>query len=163
MNRTTRLIIVIVLLGIVYLTVRTLYPGRASAALSASECNADLWNHVYDRERLRIIAPCTAVEGRVTSVHTGNVDGDMHINLEPDDRRLLNYVNALHNSRKLIVEAVCDHPPQTDRPQAACVGFRSGVTRPQVGDRIRAVGAYVTDRDHGWREIHPVTRIDVLR
>jgi hypothetical protein len=24
-------------------------------------------------------------------------------------------------------------------------------------------GAYVTDRDNGWNEIHPVTRIEVLR
>ena len=50
-----------------------------------------------------------------------------------------------------------------DDAKAACAGFTSQVTVPAVGDRVRATGAYVTDKDNGWNEIHPVTRIDVLR
>jgi hypothetical protein len=36
------------------------------------------------------------------------------------------------------------------------------VAIPNVGDRVRVTGAYVTDRDNGWREIHPVTRIEKI-
>lgn len=30
--------------------------------------------------------------------------------------------------------------------------------KPAVGDRVTFVGAWVTDTEHGWNEIHPVWR-----
>jgi hypothetical protein len=37
---------------------------------------------------------------------------------------------------------------------------RKGQGRPGVADEA---GAYVTDRENGWNELHPVTRIETLR
>jgi hypothetical protein len=143
------------------------YPGRAPAALPVSSCDSSLWQRTYENERLQMIMPCTAVEGRVVSVHI-NSDGDAHIGLEPDDRRILNLINATHARGELITEVVCDHAP-TDKGgdsykvRDACSGYTSATTLPHTGDRVRITGSYVTDRDNGWREIHPISKIEVLR
>jgi hypothetical protein len=137
------------------------YPGTAPIKLPASKCSADLWKHVYQPERLKVIEPCTAVEGRVALVHKA-MDGDLHIGLEPDQKSVLNLINVTHADRQLVVEAVCDHPSLKNQAGPWCNGFTSTVIAPAVGDRVRVVGAYVTDTDNGWNEIHPVTRIEVL-
>jgi len=138
------------------------YPGKAPVKLPAAECDAGLWKHVYQPERLRVLEACTTVEGRVVSVHRA-ADGDLHIGLDPEYKTTLNLINVMHAQRRLVVEAVCDHPTTKPAPAAACAGFTSPIAAPAVGDRIRVTGAYVTDRDDGWNEVHPVTRIEVLR
>lgn len=145
------------------LIARIRYPGKPLIVLPAENCSSDLWNHVYDKGRLHIIQQCTAVDGRVVFIHY-NADGDVHIALDPEDKSVLNLVNAMHAHRQLVVEAICDHPPSpmNSYAQAACKDFRSAITIPKVGDRIRVTGSYVTDRDNGWNEIHPATRIEVL-
>lgn len=87
----------------------------------------------------------------------------------------------------LVVEVVCANPgkileAQRNEPDPAkkphyqgmidaCKGYRNKVVRPATGDTIAVTGELVMDtgpssknpiQDHGWREIHPVTRIDVL-
>jgi hypothetical protein len=141
---------------------RLRYPGAAPAKLSAGNCNSGLWRHVYRPERLRVIEPCTSVDGRVVSVGGGS-DGDRHILLDPDRSSVLNLVNATHGGGNLVVEVICDHTPSEPDAAAACAEFISRIDVPRVGDRIRATGAYVTDRDNGWNEIHPVSRIETLR
>jgi len=138
------------------------YPGKAPVRLSAENCNAELWKHVYEAERLKVIEACTAVEGRVVSVHRAS-DGDLHIGLDPDQRSVLNLKNMMHADSKLVVEVICDHTPTGSNMKADCGGFHYDVMVPKVGDRVRVTGAYVTDRDNGWNEIHPVTRIEALR
>ena len=164
MGPTSRRIVLAVLLTLIALFVaaRLRYPGRTTVKLPAAECNAALWKHVYSPERLRVIEACTAVEGRVASVHRA-VDGDLHIGLDPEQKSTLNLTNVMHAQRRLIVEVVCDHPPVKNQPGPWCDGFTSAVAAPTVGDRVRVVGAYVTDRDNGWNEVHPVTRIEILR
>jgi len=98
----------------------------------------------------------------VVSVHRAQ-DGDLHIWLDPDQKSVLNLLNVLHAQGHLILESVCDHPSNDSAPAAACAGFTSQITAPQIGDRIRATGSYVTERDNGWNEIHPLTKIEVLR
>jgi hypothetical protein len=143
---------------------RLRYAGKAAVKLPAETCDASLWGHVYRPERLGVIEACTAVEGRVISMKRDE-DGDLHLALDPDDARVLNLVNALHAGRHLVVEVICEHPPDAGRrkARAACAGFTSQVTIPNVGDRVRVTGAYVTDREIGWNEVHPVTRIEILR
>ena len=141
---------------------RLRYSGTAPVRLAAQNCNADLWKHVYAPQRLRVIEPCTEVEGEVVSVYRA-ADGDLHIGLDPDHTSVLNFANALHSGGYLIVEVICEHTPADDDPKSACAGFVSRVTVPQTGDRIRVTGAYVTDRGYGWNEVHPVTRIETLR
>lgn len=145
-----------------FLVARFWYSGTAPVSLPAAQCDASLWPHVYERERLQVIEPCTAVEGRVVTTFR-NADGDLHIGLDPDDKHLMNLMNATHGRRTLIVEIVCEHDATHSNAKAACGSYRSTATVPKAGDRIRVTGAYVTERDNGWNEIHPVTRIDLLR
>ena len=144
-----------------FLMARMRYSGKPSVRLSTENCNADLWKHVYSPERLHIIEACTAVEGRVVSLRRES-DGDLHIALDPELRSVLNLVNAIHGHGHLVVEIICEHAPTKEYARSACASFASEVAVPYVGDRIRVTGAYVTDRDNGWNEIHPVTRIDTL-
>jgi len=148
--------------GGLLLAARLHYPGRAPVALGRSGCDPSLWDHVYDKDRLKIIEPCTAVEGRVMSMHR-NGDGDLHIGLDPQDPSVLNLVNVTHAKRLLIVEVICDHPPTDASARSACGDLHPQVIAPRAGERIRVTGAYVTDRDNGWNEVHPVTRIEILR
>jgi hypothetical protein len=74
----------------------------------------------------------------------------------------LNLLNVLHGHRNLAVEIICEHTPSHPPDQAACASFQSQVTIPKAGDRVRVTGAYVTDTDFGWNEIHPVTRIEAV-
>jgi len=108
-----------------------------------------------------VLEPCTAVEGKVAFVHR-NSDGDVHIGLDPEDKSVLNLVNVTHGQRKLVIEIICEHTPAQPNAQASCGDFHSQIPVPDVGERVRITGAYVTDRDNGWNEIHPVTRIEIL-
>ena len=164
MRRTLRWIALGVLLALaaLFVAARLRYPGKATVKLPPAECNADLWKRVYSPDRLRVIEACTAVEGRVASVHRA-ADGDLHIGLDPEQKSILNLTNVMHAQRRLIVEAVCDHTSSRNEPSAACAGYASQIAAPAVGDRIRVTGAYVTDLDNGWNEVHPVTRIETLR
>lgn len=137
------------------------YSGTAPVSLPAASCDSDLWKHVYEPERLKVIEPCTEVEGRVVSVRPAD-DGDLHIGLDPDRKSVLNLINVMHAGRRLVVEIVCDHPPDEKAPVSSCAGYTSAIAAPHVGDRVRITGAYVTERDNGWNEIHPVMRIEIL-
>jgi hypothetical protein len=138
------------------------YSGTAPVRLAAQSCDAGLWKHVYEPQRLRVIEACTAVEGQVVSVYRA-ADGDLHIALDPDHASVLNFKNELHADGYLIVEVICEHTPADDEPKSACAGFVPQVAAPKTGDRIPVTGAYVTDREYGWNEVHPVTRIETLR
>ena len=164
MGRTSGRIALAVLLTLIalFIAARLRYPGRATVKLPAADCNADLWKHVYSPERLAVIEACTAVEGRVASVHRA-VDGDLHIGLDPEQKSTLNLANVMHAQRRLIVEVVCDHPSVKNQAGPACEGFVSTIAAPNIGDHVRVTGAYVTDHDNGWNEVHPVTRIEILR
>jgi hypothetical protein len=137
------------------------YSGEAPAKLPPESCDANLWPHVYEKDRLQVIEACTAVEGRVVSVHESE-DGDLYIALDPKDKSVLNLMNATHARRTLVVEVICHHPSQGES-QTACGDYHSIVTNPKTGDYVRITGSYVTDRDNGWNEIHPVSSIEVLR
>jgi hypothetical protein len=157
-------LVVAIVLVVFFAAARLRYPGKVAVKLPPESCDAGLWGHVYRPEKLRVIEACTAVEGRVVSVNRDE-DGDLHLALEPDDAQVLNLVNALHAGRHLVVEVICEHPPEASRRKAsaACTGFTSQVTIPHPGDRVRVTGTYVTDGQMGWTEIHPVTRIEILR
>ncbi|HKE33304.1 MAG TPA: hypothetical protein VKD65_16345 [Candidatus Angelobacter sp.] len=137
------------------------YAGKAPVKLSAEFCSADLWKHVYEPARLQVIEACTEVEGRIVSTRRAS-DGDFHIGLDPDLKSVLNLANVMHARSELVVEVICDHTPTGSDVKVSCGDFHYDVTIPKVGDRVRVIGAYVTDRDNGWNEIHPVSRIEIL-
>jgi hypothetical protein len=77
---------------------------------------------------------------------------------------VLNIINRLHTHGHLVVEVICQgDTPSGGDAVAACAGFTPQVAIPKAGDHVRVTGAYVTDRDNGWNEIHPVTRIEILQ
>lgn len=156
------LVAVAVTLIVLVAGVRVRYAGRSPGKVDASNCSPELWKHVYSKDRLRVIEECTAVEGRVVAMHKAD-DGDLHISLDPDKKSVLNLINVAHTHRTLVVEVVCDHTPEESEAKAACKEFQSNVSAPSVGDRVRVTGSYVTDIDNGWNEVHPVSRIEVLR
>jgi hypothetical protein len=152
---------VLAALAAAFLVLQLRYPGRAPVRLPAESCDAGLWKHVYRPERLKVLEACTEVEGRVVSL-VREKDGDLHIALDPDQKSVVNLMNLIHGRGRLVVESVCDHPPAGGAAAAACAGFTPSVSIPAAGDRVRVTGAYVTDVENGWNEIHPVTRIEVI-
>ena len=155
-------IAVLVALGALFSVARLRYSGKPTMELPAGDCDGDLWRHVYRADRLRVIARCTAVDGRVVSLDRGS-DGDLHLALDPEHASVLNLLNATHLHGDLVVEVVCEHAPADADAAGACAAFTSRVAIPRIGDRVRVTGAYVTDRENGWNELHPVTRIETLR
>lgn len=140
---------------------RLRYEGKALVKLRADDCDPELWKHVNEKERLRVLESCTAVEGRVLSLYRAS-DGDLHVALDPEHKSVLNLVNVIHAHGALVVEIICEHAADDASDRAACGSLHSRITVPHVGDRVRVTGAYVTDRDNGWNEVHPVTRIEIL-
>jgi hypothetical protein len=134
------------------------YSGKSPPA---DGCNPDLWQRVYRPKRLQVVTQCTAIEGQVTGLYR-NEDGDLHVEIDPDEPSVLNLANILHGGGRLVVEVICEHESAYADVKAACAGYASRIAIPAVGVRIRATGAYVKDRENGWNEVHPVTKIDLL-
>jgi hypothetical protein len=163
LSRISRITLaVLVALIALFLLARLRYAGEAPVKLQAENCDPDLWKHVNEKERLHVVEACTVIEGRVVSLRRAS-DGDLHIALDPEHKSVLNLVNVMHAHGKLVVEVICEHTPADAGEKVACGAFHQQITIPNVGDRVRVTGAYVTDRDNGWNEVHPVTHIEILR
>jgi uncharacterized protein YgiM (DUF1202 family) len=134
------------------------------SAPTASGCDSSLWNHVYKKTRLVVIEPCTAVSGRLHIVRH-ELDGDVHmqLTLDPQFSGLLNARNSKQNNA-LVIETMCDRPPTQADAISACAGFSQKFAALTEGAHVKVTGSYVEDRDpgHGWREIHPITAVEVL-
>src|ERR1700757_2858063 len=163
LSRTSKLALAVVLAIVAgFAALKLRYAGKAPVSLPAENCDAALWKHVYEKERLHVITECTVVEGRVVSLRR-SPDGDLHIALDPANKSVLNLINLIHAHGTLVVEAICDHEPTDDAARTACKDFHPQLLPPNPGDRVRVTGAYVNDTDNGWNELHPVSRIEVLR
>jgi hypothetical protein len=136
----------------------------AAKSAAASGCDAELWNHVYHKTRLRVVESCIAVTGTVRHIKRES-DGDDHIWLavDPEFSKLLNERNKTAGGNSLILEPVCQGPVTLAEAHAACRDFHSPVSVPAAGERVRVVGSYVLDTESGWMEIHPVSSIEVRR
>lgn len=123
-------------------------------------CQESLWDHVYIPARLYVLDPCMEVKGTIASVDV-SADGDYHIRLKPDPgfEGLLNWRNKSAQGGALVVEPVCMNRVEKWYARGACRGVRQDIEIPPVGTHVSAIGSYVLDLTHGWREIHPVTSI----
>jgi hypothetical protein len=83
---------------------------------------------------------CRVVVGTVRKVVFEPYDGDVHIDLRPDDGSVLSGGNDRVGGN-LIVELIPFD--------------RSRVAVPDEGARVEVVGPWVEDDQHGWNEIHP--------
>ena len=99
---------------------------------------------VYHPSRLHVRSKCRVVSGVVDKVKFEEFDGDVHIDLRPDDPKLVSDGNAAVGG-DLVVEVI----PQD----------RARVPIPERGQHIWIVGSWVDDDRHGWREIHPAVWI----
>jgi hypothetical protein len=98
---------------------------------------------VWRPARLHLLDPCKRIHGRVMRVEHEQ-DGDLHVKvlLDPGERGLLRRGNVEVQHGWLIMELM---------PRDA-----GHLPAPRPGQRIVAVGAWVTDLPHDWNELHPV-------
>jgi hypothetical protein len=144
-------------------------PASASAPSSGQCSSGDPLAHVYHPARLQILAPCVTVRGVVVSVHQ-EPDGDLHVRLrvDPDQRdprggRFANAANDAQQGGALVLEPVCEGPVTQADAVAACVGYHNPLVVPSVGSHVEVSGPWVLDTPHGWLEIHPLQRVEVLK
>lgn len=143
-------------------------PALAAAAkpLATTGCDDTLWQHVYHPQRLVVVEKCISVTG---TIHHGKKepDGDEHIQVQVDSAfsGLLNDKNNTVQQSSLVIEPICQNAVTQTDAMAACRDFHSDVDIPKKGERVRVLGSYVWDTEsgHGWMEIHPVTKIDIIQ
>jgi hypothetical protein len=99
---------------------------------------------VYHPSRLHVRKKCLVASGVVGRVKYEVFDGDVHIDLRPDDPALVSDGNRSVGG-DLVVEVI----PQD----------RARVAIPEPGQHVWVVGSWVDDERHGWREIHPAVWI----
>lgn len=136
-------------------------PQWGDVAPVAATCDDILWHHTYRAEsRLTTVARCVSAVGIVRDTHRAG-DGDLIIELETDPR----LVNAANVNGWLKVEAVCQTRGDKRKHRNACRWYNGPrFTPPPLGATVRVTGRYVADRRHGGHmEIHPLSRLEVLR
>lgn len=131
--------------------------------VSAPGCDASLWAHVYNPDRLQKLNPCIAVTGKV-AVSIPDDDGDQHflLILDAGQENLLTKRNLKKKSGFLVAEIVCANPVKLKKVKSACAGYTNRIPLPGVGEHVRVTGTHVIDTHNGWAEIHPVSRVEKL-
>ena len=138
--------------------------GAAELSQSAAtDCDASLWDHVYDPTRLQQLVPCLSVTG-IVDESSVDEDGDQHflLRLDPGQDTLVNKRNAKKKGDDMVLEIVCANPTTMKKAKSACAGYTNPVPIPAVGAHVRATGTYVIDTHNGWAEIHPVSKLEKM-
>jgi len=154
---------------------RVIVPDKLAAVEVAPICDATLWAHVYHPQRLKIIQACITVTGYLRDATKGRqkdgcrheADGDGHcfLELDPQFASLLLPGNKEAEMGYLVFEPVCRYKVTQKDALSACVHYHQPLVLPPVGTHISLTGALITDLDHQplHNEIHPVTRIELLK
>ena len=135
-------------------------PGVVPPPGAPLRCDATLWPHMHDVQRIKIVRSCQTVTGTIATVHSSDDgDVDMQLTLDAPFVGLLNATNNSNLNGNLQIEAICQVPVHPDVPDAqrTCAGFSGTVPLPRVGTHVQVTGVYVLDSDHGWMEIHPIS------
>jgi hypothetical protein len=124
--------------------------------------------HVYNPGRLHVLASCVSVRGVIVSARQ-EPDGDLHVLLrvdanqrDPRGGRFTNSVNDAAQRGDLVLEPVCVGPVIQPDAQSACAGYHNPLTIPPPGTHVVVTGPWVLDAPHGWNEVHPLERVEVL-
>ena len=127
---------------------------------SSPACDPEIWKHVYNPGRLKVIKNCITVSGVITESRT-EPDGDQHLLLKPDSgqENLLTNKNLKNKKGSLVIEAICVNKISEKKVGNACKGYVNHITIPAVGTHVSVSGSLVLDTHNGWNEIHPVTKI----
>ncbi|MEO6190773.1 MAG: hypothetical protein ABIO44_10855 [Saprospiraceae bacterium] len=128
------------------------------------DCDTSLWNYVYNPERLEIIEKCKIVTG-IIEESSSNEDGDQHMLLKLDDGQedLLTKKNIKKKQGDFVIEAVCANNTTLEKVSNTCNGYINHILLPKVGDHVKVTGSLVIDSHNGWEEIHPITKIEVIK
>lgn len=129
-----------------------------------SPCDPDLWKYVYNHERLQVLDKCKIVLGVIEETNADE-DGDQHMLLKLDkgQKDLLTKRNKEKKQGDLVIEAVCINNITRKKAMGACNGYVNHVQLPKVGDHVKVTGSYVIDSHNGWSEIHPITKIELIK
>src|SRR6266852_5964237 len=99
MKRTRAIALFLVVAACTFLAYRLSHPpqppGRlASPQATATQCDQNLWQYVYNPARLQVLSPCLSVTGAVDAVRN-EADGDLHVRFRLDQQfaSLLNQKN----------------------------------------------------------------------
>lgn len=148
----------------VFITASTILTMFLTAKAQTPYCDSTLWTHVYHSYRLIVHTECMTVTGTVDEIYS-EADGDYHMRLVVDTqyRYMLNSANMTSEYGDLVCEPICQASPitQSDAVQP-CSGLHGSVFLPNAGEYVAVTGSYVTDNDHGWNELHPVTTIKLI-
>jgi len=128
-------------------------------------CDATLWMHVYHPQRLKIIDSCKTVTGVIQNIKKES-DGDYHIQLKLDSQfsNLINSANVKYQHGYLVLEPVCQGIVTQSDAKSACMNFKSTLIIPPKGSHVTVAGSYVLDLEHdSWAEIHPISRIAIIK
>ena len=135
-----------------------------SVNIPASDCDPNLWKYVYDAKRLQVLDKCKTVTGVIEETNADE-DGDQHMLLKLDkgQKELLTKKNKTKKQGDLIIEAVCINNISRKKAIGACTGYVNHVQLPAIGDHVKVTGSYVIDTHNGWAEIHPITKIEIIK
>ncbi len=128
------------------------------------KCDSALWNHVYNPSRLQIIDQCKTVTGIITETKADD-DGDQHMLLKLDagQENLINKKNVKQKKGELVIEVVCACTVTLPAAKIPCKGYLNNIKLPAVGTHVKVTGSYVIDSHNGWAEIHPVSKIEIVK
>ena len=116
-------------------------------------------SHIYHTERLLLIQSNLTISGTVDKV-INEKDGDIHIRLKLDScSNLLNEKNITSQHGCLVIEIICACKVTQPDAITACKNYSNTIPIPKLGDHIIVTGDYVLDKQHGWMEEHPVTKL----
>ena len=143
------------------------------AANAGPVCDESLWGHVYHRQRLLVNERCVSVTGTLVDATDGKVkdgcrheaDGDGHcwLHLDAGQEQFLNEKNISNQGGNLVIEPMCRYTVTQADAKSACKNWRQWLILPPISTHVRITGAFVTDTQHGHNEVHPISRIDVLK
>lgn len=131
---------------------------------SSNGCDPALWKYVYNPTRLKVLVQCKTVTGVITESNADD-DGDQHMLLKLDKGQngLLTERNIKKKQGCLVIEAVCANKVKLKKVGTTCNGYINRVQIPAVGAHVRVTGSLVDDTHNGWNEIHPITKIEIIK
>ncbi len=128
-------------------------PSSPAQPSTESVCGSDPMKDVRKPERFVVLSLCEHAEGKVVKVKKER-DGDWHIalKLKPEYEHLLNDVNINKFRGWLVSEVEPKDQGHITKPKSGKKGWCIGIDGP-----------WVTDKEHGWNEIHPVLKLQKIK
>jgi hypothetical protein len=153
-----------ILLMLIAVTVFSAACVSLGGNIAPGKCGNNWWKYVYSPKRFVIQESCVTVRGIVIkSRYVPDGDAIVILTLDPEYARFSNQKNDEHYGKDTLeLEIVCRHPVFKFFV-FRCWTCHNTIPVPRVGDHVEADGIYVLDTHHGHMEVHPVTRLTILR